>query len=166
MTKMSNRIAAIVWPMLTGLVLVGIAVLVGYCLFSSSEEGGLWGISPPLILRQQGYMEIIRDIEVGRLPISKHVVSLPRGSASVAKKVYAERRADGRLFVLFVTFVGRGDADVTGYLYCSRPLGSADFHSTVWGSGGIHKEIDALGISDLEPVHIRGPWYHVCRRLG
>jgi hypothetical protein len=165
MTKTHRRVWLMI-ALLAGMALVGVGVFVGYCLFASSEEGGLWGLSPPLILRQQSYMEVIRRIESGRLPIANHVVNLPPDYKSIARKVYAERRADGRLFVLFVTFVGRGDADVTGYLYCSRPLGSADFHIADWGSSGIHKGIDAFGVGDLEPVHIRGPWYHVCRRLG
>jgi hypothetical protein len=157
----TNRRAWLMSAFLPGVVLVGVGVIVGYCLFASSEEGGFWGLSPPLILRQQSYTEVIRQIESGRLPIANHVVNLPPDYKSVARKVYAERRADGRLFVLFVTWRGRG-ADVNGYLYCSRPLRPADF---CVGPGG-HEQLNACGIDDLGPVHIRGPWYYICRRLG
>jgi hypothetical protein len=163
MTKTSTRIWLMI-ALLFVMVLLGSGVL-GYCLFASSEEGGLWGLSPPLILRQQRYLAVVRQIESGRLSVANNVLNLPPGYVSVARKVYAERRPDGRLFVLFVTWIGRSGADVTGYLYCSRPLGPTDFYVANWGPGGSHKEIDAFGISDLEPVHIRGPWYHVCRRL-
>jgi hypothetical protein len=119
-------------------------------------------------------MAVVRQIESGRLSIgsgrgitnppsvpTSNVIELPVGYRSVAKRVYAERRPDGRLFVLFVTWIGRG-TDVNGYLYCRLPLEPVDF--SVGPSG--REQLDACRIDDLEPTHIRGGWYYVCRRLG
>jgi hypothetical protein len=153
------------------------ALAVVYVWFASSFWGGLFGLTPPLILKQPGYLAVVKDLKSGRLVIGtkprlgywhgtapKNQVDLPPSYQSIAPKVYAERRPDGRLFVLFATWLGRG-ADLNGYLYCSRPLTPGDFFPADWGSGGVRQQIHLCGISYLEPQHIRGPWYRVLRRL-
>ena len=78
-------------------------------------------------------------------------------------KVYVEHRPDGRLFILFPTWYGRG-SDIEGWLYCSGPLKPSDFVVVHWGSSG-QPALNAAGYKMLRVESQKPPWYWVTRRL-
>src|SRR5436309_3540852 len=70
---------------------------------------------------------IVKEIQTGALSIPTNgPVRLPPRFHGVTPRdeIFVERKADGRLFVLFPTWYGR-EEDIEGLLYCSRaPLPS------------------------------------------
>lgn len=148
------------------LLLFIIIVIIGYFWIASSDVGGLLGLLPPLISKRSSYMGIIHDIENGKLKAENSVIYLPHSYHGVAPRneVYYQLYPDGRMFVLFPTWYGRGQ-DINGYLYCSGTLNKEDYFISDWGSGGISQEIHLCGISYLEPKYVKEHWYKIIRRL-
>jgi hypothetical protein len=146
-------LAAVVYPVLTGM-----------------------GMLPPLVLVEPRYMAVVRDIEAGKLPIGvksryiyaagiKNRVDLPPRYRPVALKVFAERRPDGRLCVIFETWTcWHGDSLGGGYMYSTKPLTSADFFQTD-GDTELSGKMSVCGWSHVSVEHLRGPWYRVVRNL-
>ena len=113
------------------------------------------------------YQPVVLQIQKGILTANKSgIVRLPKSFVGLTPRgeVYAERKPDGRLFVLFPTWYGRG-ADIEGYLYCSQPLYPSDYHSIDWGSGGVHDQIDVAGHKMLTAKPYKSNWYSITRRL-
>jgi hypothetical protein len=156
------------------LVVILVLIATGWLFYlglSLTELGGDLGLKPPLWLRESRYLEVVSDIEAGRLvplksntgPFSQvdyadHVVGLPLSHRGLTPFdiVFAEQRKDGRWFVIFPTWHGFHH-DMKGYLYCSGPLTSQDFQlNTGWGV-----EIVLVCWQPLIVTHIRGPWYSI-----
>jgi hypothetical protein len=113
------------------------------------------------------YTPIVAAITSGALPIPANgVIGLPAKWRGIVPRdvVHAEKRPDGRIFILFPTFHGRGE-DVDGWLYCSAPITPADFYTIDWGPGGKHSQLDVAGCKMLSVESHRPPWYWVTRRL-
>jgi hypothetical protein len=113
------------------------------------------------------YAPVVTAISNGALAVPAYgIVTLPANWKGLTPRgvVKVERRPDGRLFILFPTFYGRGD-DVDGWLYCSGPLTPTDFYTINWGAGGIQQHIDACGYKMLTVSSQASPWYGITRRL-
>lgn len=158
-------------------ILVTLAVLLipggwlAYLSLALTDFGGFVGLKPPLWLKESRYNEIVRDIEAGRLApaqpttgafglvdYAEFVVALPPSHQNLTPLgiAFAEKRSDGRLFVVFPTWHGFHH-DMKGYLYCSEPLTSEDYRlNTGWG-------VEAVLVCGqaLKVTHIRGPWYSI-----
>ncbi len=150
------------------LLLASLVGVLAYDWFCGSDIGGIIGLWPRLFLHANGYMAVVRQIETGALkPGPKAAIAVPSGLRSVSPdgNVYAERKPDGRVFVLFPIWYGRGKTDLQGYLYCSRPLKAADFSEVDWGSGGVWRQLTICGRNYLSAEHVRGPWWWVWRRV-
>jgi hypothetical protein len=123
----------------------------------------IFGCSPP----SKKFAPIVQGIQSGALAIPTNgVVTLsPKFAGFTAgNEVFAERKADGRLLILFPTKYGRGQ-DVEGYLYCSGPLQPSDYHTIDWGSGGKHRHMDVSGRTMLTVKDYKANWHLVSRRL-
>lgn len=115
------------------------------------------------------YQPIVQAIEGGTLTrITDGVIKLPPELAGITPRdeIYIEKKADGRMFVLFPTDYGRGD-DLDGYLYCSGGLLPSDYYSIDWGagSGGTQQHINVAGKQMLSVEEYQPNWYRVTRRL-
>jgi hypothetical protein len=161
------------------ILILSVAVIAAGWLFylglSLTVVGGELGLKPPLWLKESRYMEVVRDIEAGSLAPAKpatgvfslvdyaeFVVALPPSHQSLTPHgiVFAEKRSDGRLFVVFPTWHGFHH-DMMGYLYCSQPLSAEDYQlNTGWG-------VEAVLVCGqaLKVTHLRGPWYSIDRGL-
>lgn len=127
------------------------------------SAGQLVGCSPPTA----GYEPVVAAITSGALTVpADGVVKLPPTWHGLTPDniVNVETRPDGRTFILFPTYYGRG-SDVDGWLYCSGPIGPADFHTIDWGPGGKGSHLDAAGYKMLSVETRNPPWYWVTRRL-
>jgi hypothetical protein len=116
---------------------------------------------------QQKFDSLIQDLQTGKLDSSKDSrVRLPVAYTNLTPKseIFVERRPDGRLFVLFPTWYGRGD-DMDGWLYCSGYLQQSDYYTVDWGTGGKHRHIDVAGRKMLTVTSDRPHWYRFTRRL-
>ncbi|MBV9868875.1 MAG: hypothetical protein JO316_26310 [Abitibacteriaceae bacterium] len=123
---------------------------------------GLMVLRPNPVAR---YQLIVQQIQQGVLTANKAgVVRLPAAFSELAPRgeVYAERKADGRLFVLFPTWYGRG-ADMEGYLFCSQALRPSDYYAVNWGAGRVQSHIDVAGRDMLTVEPYKPNWY--TRRL-
>ena len=78
--------------------------------------------------------------------------------------VFVDIRRDGRTFVLFPTFLGKG-SDVDGWLYCSETLTPSDYTCVNWGEGGVRQHLAVAGLDFLTVLSQRGHWYFVRRRV-
>ena len=133
-------------------------ILASYWLLNFWELGG----------KEGKCLEVVGKIEAGTIKVGgKSPVNLPSQDWGLTPRgeVYAEKRPGGKLLVLFPTWYGRG-SDVEGFLYCSGPLGPADFYQVDWGVGGKREHLD-VGEASLLTVgrHLRGPWHKAGRRL-
>ncbi len=135
----------------------------GYFVYSFRD---VLGILPPLRLKKTGYLRVIQAIQNGQLGSKSSIIALPSSYKEIAPRdqVLYERRKDGRLWVLFPTWYGRG-ADLQGYLYSSGPLKAQDFYTIDWGSDGVAQHVDACGADMLDVKKIDANWYSVMRRL-
>jgi hypothetical protein len=141
-------------------------LLIGALSYLVTLAGGLTGLLPPLRLKRAGYMRVLEALQQGELAASRPAVRLPPSYRGIAADdtVFYERRADGRLLVLFPTWRGRGD-DLQGYLYCSSPLTSQDFYALDWGAGEVAQHVDVCGHSLLSVKKVSPGWYRATRRL-
>lgn len=124
---------------------------------------GAWGCSAST----SSYAPVVAAITSGTLAVPPDgIVRLPAAWHGLTPRniVNVERRPDGRVFILFPTFYGRGD-DVDGWLYCTGPLRPADFYTIDWGPGGKGSHLDAAGYKMLSVETRDPPWYWVTRRL-
>jgi hypothetical protein len=113
------------------------------------------------------YLPVVSSIASGttKVPANGVVGLAPTWPGLTPRDVaYAERRPDGRLFILFPTWYGRGQ-DIEGWLHCSGPLGPADFHNVNWGGTNNQAALDAAGYDLLTVESQSPPWYRVTRRL-
>jgi hypothetical protein len=79
--------------------------------------------------------EVFETILQGELTPNERGQVFPTGEyASTAKLgiVYVTRETDGLVMALFPMYVGEG-VNMEGYLYCSRPLTSAEIGKDHWG---------------------------------
>jgi hypothetical protein len=117
--------------------------------------------------RSAKFDPVMRDIQAGTLVIpASGIVQLPRRFAGLTPRseVFAAKKADGRLFILFPTWYGRGN-DLEGYLYCSGVLQPSDYYTTDWGAGGKHRHLKIAGRDMLTIRDYKPHWYSVTRRL-
>jgi hypothetical protein len=117
----------------------------------------------------RAYQPIVVAITNGTLvvpPTPGGEVKLSAALSGVTPRdeVIVERRPDGRLFILFPTWYGRGQ-DIEGWLYCSGPLKSTDFYIVDWGAGGKVDHIDVADRKMLTVISKGSTWYRVSRRL-
>ena len=146
-----------------------IAGALAVAFFAAGGLAGYWLLGFWELDGKEGkYLGVIGKIEAGTIkPGGKSPVKLPAqyGGITPMDEVYVEKRPGGKLLVLFPTWYGRG-SDVEGFLYCSQPLGPADFYQVDWGVGGKHEHLD-VGEASLLTVkrHLRGPWHKAGRRL-
>lgn len=121
------------------------------------------GCSPPT----SKFAPVVQDIQSGALAIPTNgIVTLPPKFAGLTARneVFAEKKADGRLLILFPAKYDRGD-DVEGYLYCSGALRTTDYYTIDSGAGGKHQHLDVAGRKMLTVKDSRANWYLVSRRL-
>jgi hypothetical protein len=110
---------------------------------------------------------VLRDLRDGKLTrAAAGRVRLPAKYQELTARdeVFVEEKSDGRLFVLFPTWYGRGD-DMDGWLYCSGELRPSDFYTLDWGTRGKHRHIDIAGRKMLSVTEDRPHWYWFTRRL-
>ena len=123
----------------------------------------IFGCNPPA----KKFAPIVQAIHSGTLAIPTNgVVTIsPNFSGLTARnEVYVEKKADGRLLILFPTKYGRGD-DLEGYLYCSGKLQPTDYYTIDHGSGGRHQYLDVAGRKMLTVKYYKANWHLVSRRL-
>ena len=100
--------------------------------------------------RSAKFDPVVQEIHSGVIAVPTNgIVQLPQRFAGLTPRdeVYAEKKPDGRLLILFPDWYGRG-SDVEGWLYCSGPLQASDYYTIDWGAGGKQqhrrRERDAL----------------------
>ena len=114
------------------------------------------------------YIPVVTAMSNGTIaiPAGAGIVQLPAAFAGLTPKneVIVERRAGGRLFILFPTWYGRG-ADLEGWLYTSGPLVATDYYTIDWGTGGVHQHLDVADCKMLSVGRPQSSWCAVSRRL-
>jgi hypothetical protein len=123
----------------------------------------IFGCNPP----NKKFAPVVHAIQSGALAMPANgVITLSHQFAGLTARneVFAEKKADGRLLILFPTKYGGGQ-DVKGYLYCSGPLQPADHYTIDHGSGGKHQYLDVAGRTMLTAKSYKTNWYLVSRRL-
>lgn len=128
-----------------------VAVLAHYViLFPYSSK------SSELTFQQTQFSAVAQEVQQGLLkPDAQGAVTLPKDLASVTSngKVYVTHRSGGLLLIYFPTWWGRNwvnhVVNYRGYVYCSRPLTSADKTSI---------------LADCDSVNLNGPSIEAYRR--
>jgi hypothetical protein len=113
------------------------------------------------------YQPILQQIQRGTLQADPAgVIRLPPAFAGLTPRdeVYIEQKPDGRLFILFPTWYGRG-SDIEGYLYCSQALRQSDYYLIHTTRRVRHQYIDVAGRDLLIATYQRPHWYKISRRL-
>jgi hypothetical protein len=117
--------------------------------------------------RSSKFEPVVADIQKGVITLTTNgAIALPPRFANLAPRgeIYAEKKSDGRLLVLFPTWYGRGN-DIEGLLYCSASLLPTDFYTVDWGPGGKQQHMDVAGRDLLRVAEYKAHWYNVTRRL-
>jgi hypothetical protein len=113
------------------------------------------------------YLAIVHEIEAGRIAAdAEGTAVLPPafGGLIAEDRLIVERKADGRLLVIFPTWRGKG-GNFDGYLYASQPLVPADFQEINWGAGGVCKQATVAGFDYIDVHPLQSPWYQVSRSV-
>jgi hypothetical protein len=110
---------------------------------------------------------VVVDIQKGVIKVAGNgPLALPARFSDLTPRgeIYIEKKPDGRLFIIFPFWYGRG-ADFDGLLYCSGSLKPSDFYTIDWGLVGKHQHIDVAGRDLLTVKDYKTNWYKVTRRL-
>jgi hypothetical protein len=115
-------------------------------------------------VKRAAYWEVIQGIMDGRLNGNSFALDLPTDYPDVAPRdrVLFERHPDGRLWVIFPLWYGKG-ADLQGYLYSNIPFRPQDF--TPDDGRGPAQHLDICGLDYLAATQVDANWCWVIRRV-
>ena len=110
-------------------------------------------------IKRESRNEVIRLILSGQMSISPGgITTLPASlaSASVGGEIYASSPSSGQMLIAFKDWIGKG-RNMSGLLFCSRPLTSGDIEKDYYGE-------DVIQVGPIQLVlekQIDPNWYEV-----